>query len=148
MAGLKTDSKGNKLITFWYDGKQFPRSADTKDVRTAEASRTHVEHAIFQLTQRDATLPDGHAIALLASNCSVVVHRKHILTSANWVPRKTSSLNEGGYGRSLLGAQFHPSPPTSSQPGSESAPSVSIGYCVISMPSSSSPAKRINDGGR
>src|SRR3954469_25018338 len=38
-------------------------------------------------------LADGHAIASCASNRSVVVHRKHILTSVrDRVSRKTSSL--------------------------------------------------------
>ena len=30
MAGLKTDGRGNKLVTFWYAGRQFTRSAGTK----------------------------------------------------------------------------------------------------------------------
>ena len=48
-------------------------------------------------------LADGHAIASGASNRSVIVHRKHILTSVkDRVSRKTSSLNGGGYGGSLL----------------------------------------------
>jgi hypothetical protein len=48
-------------------------------------------------------LADGHAIASGASNCSVIVHRKHILTSVrDRVSRKTSSLNGDGYGGSLL----------------------------------------------
>lgn len=35
-------------------------------------------------------LADGHAIASGAANRTVIVHRKHILTSAkDWVSRKT-----------------------------------------------------------
>src|SRR3954470_17166092 len=54
-------------------------------------------------------LADGHAIASCASNRSVIVHRKHILTSVkDRMSRKTSSLSGGGYGGSLLGAQNAP----------------------------------------
>src|SRR6476659_1634644 len=54
-------------------------------------------------------LADGHAIASGASNPSVIVHRKHILTSVKRrVSRKTSRLKGGGYGGSLLRAQNAP----------------------------------------
>src|SRR5512135_2242568 len=71
-------------------------------------------------------LADGHAIASGAANCSVIVHRKHILTSErDRVSRKTSSLNGGGYGGSLLGAHFAPGwvPFTRSFPPRKSPPS-------------------------
>jgi hypothetical protein len=59
--------------------------------------------------KRARDLADGHAIASSAANCSVIVHRKHILTSVrDRVSRKTSSLNGGGYGGSLLCAHFAP----------------------------------------
>src|SRR5271166_4668541 len=42
-------------------------------------------------------------------NRSVIVHLTLILTSVgDWVSRKTSSLNGGGYGGSLLRAHFAP----------------------------------------
>jgi hypothetical protein len=59
--------------------------------------------------KRARDFADGHAIASGAANCSVIVHRKHILSSVrDRVSRKTSSLNGGGYGGSLLCAHFAP----------------------------------------
>ena len=59
MAGLKTDANGNKLVTFRYGGKQFTKSAGTKDHRIAGAIKSRVETTIFQLTQGFIELPDG-----------------------------------------------------------------------------------------
>jgi len=59
MAGLKTDAKGNRLVTFWYGGKQFTKSSGTKDQRIAEAVKARVEATIFQLTQGFIELPEG-----------------------------------------------------------------------------------------
>ncbi len=59
MAGLKTDANGNKLVTFRYGGKQFTRSAGTKDHKVARTIKSRVETTIFELTQGFIVLPDG-----------------------------------------------------------------------------------------
>ena len=59
MAGLKTDANGNKLVTFRYGGKQFTKSAGTKDHRIAGPIRSRVETTIFELTQGYIELPEG-----------------------------------------------------------------------------------------
>jgi len=59
MAGLKSDSKGNRYVTFWYGGTQFTKAAGTKDQRTAEAVKARVEETIFRLTKGYLALPDG-----------------------------------------------------------------------------------------
>jgi hypothetical protein len=55
MAGLKSDAKGNKLVTFWFGGKQFTKSAGTKDPRVAEAVKARVEDTIFRLASVPGT---------------------------------------------------------------------------------------------
>lgn len=59
MAGLKTDAKGNRLVTFRYGGRQFTKSASTKDRKDAEAVRARVEDTIFRLTKGYIALPEG-----------------------------------------------------------------------------------------
>jgi integrase len=59
MAGLKTDANGNKLVTFRYGGKQFTKSAGTKDQAMARRIKSRVETTIFELTQGFIELPDG-----------------------------------------------------------------------------------------
>ena len=59
MAGLKTDANGNKLVTFRYGGRQFTKSAGTKDHRIAGTIKSRVETTIFELTHGFIVLPDG-----------------------------------------------------------------------------------------
>jgi integrase len=59
MAGLKTDARGNKLVTFWFGGRQFTKSAGTKEQRDAEAVRARVEDTIFRIAKGYLALPDG-----------------------------------------------------------------------------------------
>src|SRR3954471_14027752 len=59
MAGLKTDAKGNRLVTFRFGGRQFTKSACTKEQRTAEAVRARVEDTIFRLRKGYLALPPG-----------------------------------------------------------------------------------------
>src|SRR4051812_12090513 len=59
MAGLKSDTRGNKLVTFWFEGRQFTRSAGTRDQRTAEAIKARVEDTLFRLTKGYLSLPEG-----------------------------------------------------------------------------------------
>ncbi len=59
MAGLKTDGRGNKLVTFWYAGRQFTKSAGTKDLQAAQAVQARVEETLFRLTMGYIALPEG-----------------------------------------------------------------------------------------
>ena len=59
MAALKSDARGNRLVTFGYAGNQFTKSAGTKGLRTAEAVKARVEDTLFRLTKGYITLPEG-----------------------------------------------------------------------------------------
>jgi hypothetical protein len=58
-AGLKSDARGNKSVTFWFGGRQFTKSAGTRDPKTAEAVKARVEDTLFRLGKGYLTLPEG-----------------------------------------------------------------------------------------
>ncbi|HEX8201082.1 MAG TPA: hypothetical protein VF590_11385 [Isosphaeraceae bacterium] len=59
MAGLKSDAKGNRLVPYGLGGKQFTKSAGTKDPRVADAVKARVEATIFRMTRGYIALPEG-----------------------------------------------------------------------------------------
>ena len=59
MAYIKTDRAGNKVIGFRFAGREYTRSARTKDDRVARATKARVEDAIFRVESGYLTIPAG-----------------------------------------------------------------------------------------
>lgn len=75
MAGLKQDKSGNFAVTFWYQGHQRTRSADTKDSEVAKTVKAGVEATLMRLKKGWLTIPEGVDAVDFIVNGGVVVQQ-------------------------------------------------------------------------